>query len=58
MPRINVEIWLSDKELEEFKKEFQTVLDDPDTVYTADELYEWIGDKLLDKWRRKSINEK
>lgn len=57
MPRINVEIWLSDKELEEFKKEFQVVLDDPDTVYTDDEFHEWIGDKLLDKWRRKPIKE-
>lgn len=57
MPRINLEIWLTDNELKNFKKEFQGVLNDPDTVYADEEFFDWIGEKLLDKWRRKPIKE-
>lgn len=54
MPYLPISVWLSEKELEEFRKRFQEVSSDPDSVYADDEFCEWLGDILLNCWRREN----
>lgn len=53
MPRINIEIYLTDEELLSFREKFLEVIEfEDDTPYVASEFEEWIGDKLIDFYRR------
>lgn len=53
MPSTSISVWFNDRELEELRRQFKEVYSDPDSVYTEDEFDEWVGDILLDSWRRK-----